>query len=56
MGVLLVRFAGDQSGVTGIEYGLIGSVISVVIITAVTTVGTSLQATFTSITTALLAP
>jgi pilus assembly protein Flp/PilA len=56
MVVLFVRFAGDESGVTAIEYGLIGSVISVVIITAVTTVGTSLQATFTSITTALLAP
>jgi pilus assembly protein Flp/PilA len=52
---LFLRFVQDESGVTAIEYGLIGSLIAVVIITAVTVVGTSLQAVFTSIT-ALLAP
>jgi pilus assembly protein Flp/PilA len=56
MRVLLARFAGDESGVTVIEYGLIGGLISVVIIAAATTIGTSLRATFTSIATALLAP
>ena len=55
MGTLFLRFACDESAVTAIEYGLIGSLISVVIITAVTIVGTSLQAVFTNIT-ALLAP
>lgn len=43
----------DDSGATAIEYGLIASLIAVVIITAVTTVGTSLKATFTSVSTAL---
>jgi pilus assembly protein Flp/PilA len=55
MGTLFIRFVHDESAVTAIEYGLIGSLISVAIITAVTVVGTSLQAVFTNIT-ALLAP
>ncbi|HEY4847114.1 MAG TPA: Flp family type IVb pilin [Methylocella sp.] len=46
---LLRRFIDDQSGVTGIEYGLIAALIAVVIIVAVTTVGTSLSATFTAV-------
>lgn len=46
------RFIDDQSGVTAIEYGLIAALIAVVIITAVTTVGTDLSATFNSIATA----
>jgi pilus assembly protein Flp/PilA len=46
-------FIGDQSGVTAIEYGLIAALIAVVIIVAVTAVGTNLSATFTSIGTAL---
>jgi pilus assembly protein Flp/PilA len=48
-----LRFAQDESGVTAIEYGLIAGLIAVVIITSVTLVGTDLQATFTSISTAL---
>jgi pilus assembly protein Flp/PilA len=55
MRALFLRFAHDESAVTAIEYGLIGSLIALVIITAVTVVGTSLQAVFTSIT-APLAP
>ena len=39
-----------ESGATAIEYGLIAALISVVIITAVTTVGTQLAATFTTVT------
>ena len=39
----------DQKGVTAIEYGLIASLIAVVIITAVTLVGTNLSTTFTTI-------
>ncbi len=50
---LLHRFIGDQSGVTAIEYGLIAALIAVVIIVAVTLVGTNLSATFNAIATAL---
>jgi pilus assembly protein Flp/PilA len=50
---LLARFAKDQSGVTAIEYGLIAGLIAVVIISAVTTVGTSVKATFTTVGSAL---
>jgi pilus assembly protein Flp/PilA len=53
MGVLLVRFAEDESGVTVIEYGLIGGLISAMIIGAATTVGQTLNAVFTSIGAAL---
>lgn len=50
---LVLRFAGDKSGVTAIEYGLIAALIAVVIIGAVTTVGTSLQATFSTVASSL---
>ena len=46
---ILKRFSKDTSGATAIEYGLIAGLISVVILTAVTTVGTKLNAKFTSI-------
>ena len=39
---LVTRFVKDESGATAIEYGLIAGLISVVIITAITTVGTNL--------------
>lgn len=38
-----------EEGATAIEYGLIAALISVVIITAVTTVGTKLVTTFTKV-------
>lgn len=47
------RFIKDESGATAIEYGLIAGLISVVIITAVTTVGTNLSGKFNAIATAL---
>jgi len=50
---LLSRFARDESGATAIEYGLIVALIAVVIIAAVTTVGTNLGTNFNSIATAL---
>ena len=50
---LLHRFAKDDTGVTAIEYGLIASLIAVVIITAVTLIGTNLTAKFNTIATAL---
>jgi pilus assembly protein Flp/PilA len=49
MKTLFARFAKDESGVTAIEYGLIASLIAVVIITAVTVVGTTLSGTFNAI-------
>jgi len=49
----LLAFLHDESGATAIEYGLIAALISVVIITAVTAVGTSLQATFNSVASAV---
>lgn len=49
----LKRFLKDQSGATAIEYGLIAAGISVAIITVVTTVGTNLKTTFTTVGNAL---
>lgn len=46
---LFSRFAADQSGATAIEYSLIAALIAVVMITAVTTVGTKLSAKFNQI-------
>jgi pilus assembly protein Flp/PilA len=43
----------NESGATAIEYGLIAAGISVAIITIVGTVGSSLVAVFTSVSTAL---
>ncbi len=45
----LTRFIGDETGATAIEYGLIVALIAVVIITAVTTLGTKLKTGFTTI-------
>lgn len=49
----LVNFIKDEEGVTAIEYGLIAALIAVVIIIAVTLVGTRLSAVFNSIATSL---
>ncbi|MGO9023525.1 MAG: Flp family type IVb pilin [Beijerinckiaceae bacterium] len=43
---LAARFIKDRSGATAIEYGLIAGLIAVVIIGAVTRLGTSLSAKF----------
>jgi pilus assembly protein Flp/PilA len=42
-------FFRDESGATAIEYGLIAALIAVVIITAVTAVGTNLSGTFNTV-------
>lgn len=47
------NFIQEEDGVTAIEYGLIAALIAVVIIAAVTIVGTQLRTTFTNIGTAL---
>jgi pilus assembly protein Flp/PilA len=46
---LVSKFFHDESGATAIEYGLIAALIAVVIIGAVTAVGTGLKTTFTTI-------
>src|SRR5689334_7984856 len=51
---MFARFVRDESGATAIEYGLIAALIAVVIIGAVTAVGTKLSTTFTSVSTGLL--
>jgi pilus assembly protein Flp/PilA len=50
---LIRKLRKDENGATAIEYGLIAGLISVVIITAVSTVGTALQAVFDEISSAL---
>jgi pilus assembly protein Flp/PilA len=43
------KFIANESGATAIEYGLIAALIAVVIIGALTSVGSSLNNTFTSV-------
>lgn len=50
---MLKKFVQNESGATAIEYGLIAGLIAVVIITAVTAIGTRMNAKFTTISTAL---
>jgi pilus assembly protein Flp/PilA len=50
---IISKFVTDESGATAIEYGLIAALIAVVIITALTSVGTSLSTQFSSIATSL---
>jgi pilus assembly protein Flp/PilA len=45
----MTRIVSDESGATAIEYGLIAALVSVVAITALTTIGTNLKSTFTSV-------
>ena len=49
MSALFKKFTSDESGATAIEYGLIASLIAVVIITAVTSVGNQLKQVFTEV-------
>ena len=50
---MLNKFIQDESGATAIEYGLIAALIAVVIIGALTTLGTSLNTQFTTVGTAV---
>ncbi|WP_042884406.1 Flp family type IVb pilin [Cupriavidus necator] len=50
------QFLRDEDGVTAIEYGLIASLIAVVIIVSVQTVGNKLNAVFDYIQTKLVTP
>jgi len=49
MNNFVLRFVKDESGATAIEYGLIAALIAVVIIGAVSAVGTNLKGTFNNI-------
>ena len=49
----LAKFVKDESGATAIEYGLIAAGISVAIIAVVQGLGSKLNTTFTSVSTAL---
>jgi pilus assembly protein Flp/PilA len=46
MSKIVTRFLKDESGATAIEYGLIAALIAVVIVGAVTTIGTKLNTSF----------
>jgi pilus assembly protein Flp/PilA len=50
---LLARFRRCESGATAIEYAFIAMLIALVIIVSVTTIGTSLDGTFTFLATEL---
>ena len=50
---LLSQFCEDQSGATAIEYGLIAAGIAVAIIATVQALGTNLNTTFSTVSTAL---
>ncbi len=52
-GNLLVQFLADEQGVTAIEYGLLAAGISVAIIATVAALGTNLNTTFSSVSSAL---
>ena len=47
------KFVADESGATAIEYGLIAALIAVVIISAVTTLGTTISSKFAAVTTGM---
>jgi len=47
------KFIANRDGATAIEYGLIAALIAVVIIGALTTVGSNLNTDFTSVATSL---
>ena len=48
-----LRFLRNDSGATAIEYAIIAGMLSIVIVTAVTAVGTSVNTMFTSVATGL---
>lgn len=50
---LIARFLSDESGATAIEYCLIAAGLSIVIVTAVNSIGSTVNTSFTSINTSL---
>ena len=53
MTTLVMRFFTDDAGATAIEYGLIAAGIAVAIIATVQALGTNLNTTFSSVSTAM---
>jgi len=53
MHILFERFVRDERGATAIEYALIAGFLSIAIVTAVSSLGSILNTTFTSVATAL---
>ena len=53
MSTVVTRFLKDETGATAIEYGLIAAGISVAIIAVVQGLGSQLNTTFTTVSTAL---
>jgi len=53
MNTILKNFLRNEDGATAIEYGLIAALIAVVVIGALTTIGTNLETSFTTIATSL---
>ena len=49
------RFVDDESGLAAMEYGILAGLVAVVIIGAVTTLGSNLKTVFTTVGTALSA-
>ena len=49
MSKFVTRFLKDESGATAIEYGLIAALVAVALVTALTAMSGSLQATFTKV-------
>ncbi len=45
----IINFLHEEDGVTALEYGLIAALIAAVIVGAVTTLGTKVNTTFTTI-------
>jgi pilus assembly protein Flp/PilA len=52
---MIRKFRRDESGVTAIEYGLIAALIAVVLIGALSVLGTSLSAKFNAVASAVSA-
>jgi len=50
---MLDKFIANESGATAIEYGLIAALIAVVVIGAISQIGTNLTASYTNIATQL---
>ncbi len=49
MSKFVTRFLKDESGATAIEYGLIAALVAAVLVVALTSLGTKLQSTFTTV-------
>lgn len=53
MSKFVTRFLRDESGATAIEYGLIAALVAVILVAALSAMGTKLSGTFDKVSTAL---